>query len=58
MKKMRYSEIDRKISELEEALSGGRVTWIRSARKAYRNMGGVSWGRIFLFGGSPGENKP
>lgn len=27
MKKMRYSEIDRKISELEEALSGGRVTW-------------------------------
>lgn len=58
MKKMRYSEIDRKISELEEALSGRPSHMDRSARKAYRNMGGVSWGRIFLFGGSPGENKP
>ena len=27
MKRMRYSEIDRKIAELEEVLSDGTVTW-------------------------------
>ena len=27
MKKMKYPEVDRKIAELEKALSGGRVTW-------------------------------
>ena len=41
MKKMRYSEIDRKISELEEALSGGRVTWTdRRGKKRKRSQPG------------------